>query len=87
VPDDPTVRRPEPPPAGDVDTDTDTGGTGSSAETDRDTGGAGTGGGRPPLPLSEMGGDPACWAGLVEDVRDAPAAEPPEGGPDAVTPA
>jgi hypothetical protein len=26
---------------------------------------------RRPVPFSEMGGDPACWAGLVEDWRDA----------------
>ena len=31
---------------------------------------------RPPIPIEEMGGDPACWLGLVEDHRDA--AAPPD---------
>jgi hypothetical protein len=28
---------------------------------------------RPRVPPEEMGGDPACWLGLVEDWRDADA--------------
>jgi hypothetical protein len=34
---------------------------------------------RPSVPLEEMGGDPACWLGLVEDHRDdgLPAEPPP----------
>ena len=36
---------------------------------------------RPPLPVEEMGGDPACWLGLVEDHRDAAVTAPEHPGP------